>query len=93
MLAEGNPEDRDRVGRSPVEIDGQRVAVYRDKPGALRALLGVRTHLVCVIQCNGLAQSWESCDGEQCRLTREGLCAPPTQVLTCPSAEEEEKIW
>jgi len=71
------------VGEGRVaEIDGEKVAVYRDQRGSLHALSAKCTHMGCIVQWNGAAQSWDCpCHGGRYRPTGEVLCAPPTQGL------------
>jgi glycine/D-amino acid oxidase-like deaminating enzyme/nitrite reductase/ring-hydroxylating ferredoxin subunit len=65
-----------------VEIDGEKVALYRDGRGALHALSASCTHMGCTVQWNRAAKSWDCpCHGGRYRPTGEVLCAPPTQAL------------
>ncbi len=82
---------RNRHGRWPdvparegriAEIDGEKIAVYRDERGVEHALSASCTHMGCTVQWNGAAQSWDCpCHGGRYRPTGEVLCAPPTQAL------------
>lgn len=81
-LQGGSPDVALGEGRI-VEIDGAKVAVYRDDRGALHALTASCTHMGCTVQWNGVAKSWDCpCHGGRYRPTGEVLCAPPTQALT-----------
>jgi Rieske Fe-S protein len=71
-----------------MEVDGEKVTVYRHERGALRALSATRTHMGCIVQWNGAAQSWDSGHRGRDRPTEEGLCAPATQALRRLRAEE-----
>ena len=89
---------RNRHGRWPdvpagegrlAEIDGEKVAVYRDERGVLHALSASCTHMGCIVQWNGAAQSWDCpCHGGRYRPTGEVLCAPPTRALQPVRADE-----
>jgi glycine/D-amino acid oxidase-like deaminating enzyme/nitrite reductase/ring-hydroxylating ferredoxin subunit len=49
-----------------VEIDGQRVAAYRDESGKLHALSPVCTHLKCIVHWNRAERSWDCpCHGSR----------------------------
>jgi Rieske Fe-S protein len=71
-----------------VEIDGDKLALYRDPHGVLHVLSAACTHMGCTVQWNNAAQSWDCpCHGGRYRPTGEILCAPPTQALKQWSAE------
>jgi glycine/D-amino acid oxidase-like deaminating enzyme/nitrite reductase/ring-hydroxylating ferredoxin subunit len=71
------------VGEGRVaEIEGEKVALYRDQRASLHVLSASCTHMGCVVQWNGAARSWDCpCHGGRYRPTGEVLCAPPTQSL------------
>jgi glycine/D-amino acid oxidase-like deaminating enzyme/Rieske Fe-S protein len=51
-----------------LEIDGQRVAAFRDENGKLHALSPVCTHLKCIVHWNGAERSWDCpCHGSRFR--------------------------
>ena len=62
------PNDDARV----VEIDGKKIAVYRDDSGALHAVSASCTHLGCIVSWNSAEKTWDcpchgsrfTCDGE-----------------------------
>lgn len=54
-----------------VQLGGEKLAVYRDPVGALRALSAVCTHLGCLVAWNNVEQSWD-CPCHGSRFTPEG---------------------
>jgi glycine/D-amino acid oxidase-like deaminating enzyme/nitrite reductase/ring-hydroxylating ferredoxin subunit len=54
-----------------VELGGEKLAVYRDPVGALRALSAVCTHLGCLVAWNNAEQSWD-CPCHGSRFSPEG---------------------
>jgi Rieske Fe-S protein len=77
----GSPEVPFYEGRI-LEIDGEKIAVYRENRGALHALSARCTPMGCNVEWNGAAKTWDCpCHGGRYRATGEVLCAPPTQSL------------
>lgn len=80
-LHRGSPEVPLDEGRI-LEIDGEKIAVYRDNREALHALSARCTSMGCNVEWNGAAKiSDRPCHGGRYRATGEVLCAPPTQSL------------
>ncbi len=60
-----------------VEIEGERVAVYREASGAVHAVSPVCTHAACVVRWNAAEKTWDCpCHG--------GRYSPDGQVLEGP---------
>ncbi|HEY6548587.1 MAG TPA: Rieske 2Fe-2S domain-containing protein, partial [Vicinamibacteria bacterium] len=60
-----------------VEVDGQKLAVYRDGKGALHPRSPVCTHLGCIVGWNEIERTWDCpCHG--------GRFSPLGQVLSGP---------
>jgi Rieske Fe-S protein len=80
-LHRGSPEeplDEDSI----LEIDGEKIAAYRDNREALHALSTRCTPMGSNVEWNGAAKTWDCrCHGGRYRATGEVLCAPPTQSL------------
>jgi Rieske Fe-S protein len=76
--ADGVPRSAGRL----VEIDGEKVAVYRDAQGELHALSPYCTHLGCIVHWNEAEESWD-CPCHGGRYTPDGavLSGPPTAPL------------
>ena len=65
-----------------VEVDGEKLALYRDQHSVLHVFSAACTHMGCIVHWNKAAQSWDCpCHGGRYRSTGEVLCAPPTQAL------------
>jgi glycine/D-amino acid oxidase-like deaminating enzyme/nitrite reductase/ring-hydroxylating ferredoxin subunit len=64
-----------------VEVDGQKLAVYRDLKGALHSRSPVCTHLGCIVGWNAVERSWDCpCHG--------GRFSPLGQVIGGPPLED-----
>lgn len=68
-----------------VEVDGQKIAAYRDDAGILHALSPVCTHAGCIVNWNGEEKSWD-CPCHGARYDVDG------QVLTGPATKNLSKI-
>jgi len=65
----GGAIDLPRGEGALLEVDGQRVAAYRDEDGRLHALLPTCTHLKCIVQWNRAERSWDCpCHGSRFRI-------------------------
>jgi 3-phenylpropionate/trans-cinnamate dioxygenase ferredoxin reductase subunit len=54
-----------------LQVDGEKLAVYRDEHGSLQAVSAVCTHLGCVVDWNGAEQTWD-CPCHGSRFDRDG---------------------
>lgn len=68
-----------------VEVDGEKIAAYRDEQGKIHALSPVCTHAKCIVNWNSEEKSWD-CPCHGARFDIEG------QVLTGPATKNLEKI-
>lgn len=65
-----------------LEIDGEKVAVARDRTGALRGVSSACTHMGCELGWNGLALSWDcACHGSSFDLDGAVLRGPAVSPL------------
>ena len=71
-------------GGQVVEYKGEKLAVYREPTGALRALSAVCTHLGCLVGWNNAEQSWDCpCHGSR--------YAPDGAVINGPAVQALER--
>lgn len=68
-----------------VEVDGQKIAAYRDQQGDIHALNPVCTHAKCIVSWNAAETSWD-CPCHGARFDIDG------KVLTGPADTDLEKI-
>jgi glycine/D-amino acid oxidase-like deaminating enzyme/nitrite reductase/ring-hydroxylating ferredoxin subunit len=68
-----------------VEVDGEKIAVYRDEAGTVHALSPVCTHAKCIVNWNPEEKSWD-CPCHGARYDING------KVLTGPADRDLEKI-
>lgn len=68
-----------------VEIDGKKMAVYRDDGGEIHLLRPVCTHAGCIVAWNGSERTWD-CPCHGARYDTDG------NVLTGPATKNLEKI-
>jgi glycine/D-amino acid oxidase-like deaminating enzyme/nitrite reductase/ring-hydroxylating ferredoxin subunit len=68
-----------------VEVDGEKIAAYRDDNGTIHALSPVCTHAKCIVNWNGEEKSWD-CPCHGARYDIDG------KVLTGPATRDLEKI-
>ncbi|EPX61744.1 Iron-sulfur cluster-binding protein, Rieske family [Cystobacter fuscus DSM 2262] len=65
-----------------VEVEGRKVAVYREASGGVHALSPVCTHLGCHVHWNNAERSWDCpCHGGRYSPTGEVLNGPPVKGL------------
>jgi len=65
-----------------LELEGERIAVYRDDTGALHAVSAVCTHLGCLVQFNASERSWDCpCHGSRFGVDGAVLDGPANQRL------------
>jgi Rieske Fe-S protein len=66
-----------------VEVDGERLAVYRDDHGALSAVSPICTHMACEVVWNPAERSWDCpCHGGRFTPGGDVLDGPPPAPLT-----------
>jgi Rieske Fe-S protein len=65
-----------------VDIDGEKLAAYRDEDGELHALSPICTHLRCVVGFNQAERTWDCpCHGSRFDVQGEVLRGPATRPL------------
>jgi glycine/D-amino acid oxidase-like deaminating enzyme/nitrite reductase/ring-hydroxylating ferredoxin subunit len=84
-LAKAEGDSLDDVGRGEgkiVNMDGKKVAAYRDEGGNLTLLSPVCTHLKCIVRWNDADQTWDCpCHGSRFRATGEVFSGPAETPL------------
>ncbi|UOE50956.1 FAD-dependent oxidoreductase [Mucilaginibacter sp. SMC90] len=72
-----------------VEIDGEKIAAYKDETGEIHALNPVCTHAGCIINWNGQEKSWDCpCHGARFDIDGKVLTGPATKDLLKINADE-----
>lgn len=65
-----------------VEIDGQKIAAFKDEEGTVHALSPVCTHAGCIVSWNGEERSWDCpCHGARYDIDGKVLTGPATRDL------------
>jgi Rieske Fe-S protein len=65
-----------------VEVGGQRLAVYRDEAGALRAISPKCTHMGCTVDWNDAEKTWDCpCHGSRYGLDGKVIRGPAAKGL------------
>jgi glycine/D-amino acid oxidase-like deaminating enzyme/nitrite reductase/ring-hydroxylating ferredoxin subunit len=65
-----------------VEVDGQKIAAYRDDDGNIHALSPVCTHAGCIVNWNNAEKSWDCpCHGARYDIDGNVLTGPATKGL------------
>jgi glycine/D-amino acid oxidase-like deaminating enzyme/nitrite reductase/ring-hydroxylating ferredoxin subunit len=65
-----------------VQLDGRKVAAYRDAKGKLSLCSPVCTHLQCIVEWNGAEKTWDCpCHGSRFAATGEVLSGPAEKSL------------
>ena len=65
-----------------VELDGEKVAAYRDDTGRLHAVTAACTHLGCLVTFNTAERSWDCpCHGSRFDVDGRVLAGPATKDL------------
>jgi len=84
-------DDVPRGGGKIVNVDGKKVAAYRDVRGAWTLLSPVCTHLKCIVRWNDADQTWDCpCHGSRFRATGEVFSGPAESPLEpCERAQAE----
>ncbi|MHB9107086.1 MAG: FAD-dependent oxidoreductase [Armatimonadota bacterium] len=78
------PNDDARV----VEIDGKKVAVYRDDTGALHAISATCTHMGCIVSWNNAEKTWD-CPCHGSRFDADGHVVHPPAIKNLSPLEEK----
>ena len=75
-----------------VDVDGDKVAAYRDDAGQIRAVSAVCRHLGCTVDWNDAERSWDCpCHGSRYDTDGKVLCGPSTEALSPVSIETTTK--
>lgn len=65
-----------------VEVDGEKIAAYKDEAGLIHALSPVCTHAGCIVNWNGEEKSWDCpCHGARFDIDGKVLTGPATMNL------------
>jgi Rieske Fe-S protein len=65
-----------------IEIDGEKIAAYRDDAGTIHALNPVCTHAKCIVNWNSEEKSWDCpCHGARFNIHGQVLTGPATRDL------------
>ncbi|HTE02485.1 MAG TPA: FAD-dependent oxidoreductase [Mucilaginibacter sp.] len=65
-----------------VEVDGEKIAAYRDEQGIIHALSPVCTHAKCIVNWNSEEKSWDCpCHGARFDIDGKVLTGPATKDL------------
>jgi glycine/D-amino acid oxidase-like deaminating enzyme/nitrite reductase/ring-hydroxylating ferredoxin subunit len=65
-----------------VEVDGEKIAAYRDEKGTIHALSPVCTHAACIVTWNNEEKSWDCpCHGARYNIDGKVLTGPATKDL------------
>jgi glycine/D-amino acid oxidase-like deaminating enzyme/nitrite reductase/ring-hydroxylating ferredoxin subunit len=65
-----------------VEVNGEKIAAYRDEAGVIHALSPVCTHAACIVNWNGEEKSWDCpCHGARYDIHGNVLTGPATKNL------------
>jgi glycine/D-amino acid oxidase-like deaminating enzyme/nitrite reductase/ring-hydroxylating ferredoxin subunit len=72
-----------------VELDGKKIAAYKDEKGVLHALSPVCTHTGCIVNWNGEEKSWDCpCHGARYDVDGNVLTGPATKNLATIQTEQ-----
>ncbi|MDP9079652.1 MAG: FAD-dependent oxidoreductase [Bacteroidota bacterium] len=72
-----------------VEIDGEKIAAYRDEKGHIHALSPVCTHAKCIVNWNNEEKSWDCpCHGARYDIDGRVLTGPATKDLAKINSDE-----
>lgn len=65
-----------------LELDGEKLAVYRDEDGSIHALSPTCTHAGCIVNFNPAERTWDCpCHGGRFAIDGSVLTGPPTEAL------------
>lgn len=83
-----NIKEADTIKRIPkgsgkvVEVDGEKIAAYKDDQGELHTLSPVCTHAGCIVNWNGSEKTWDCpCHGARYSIDGEVLTGPADKAL------------
>jgi glycine/D-amino acid oxidase-like deaminating enzyme/nitrite reductase/ring-hydroxylating ferredoxin subunit len=66
-----------------LEVDGNKIAAYRDENGTIHALSPVCTHAACIVDWNNTEKSWDCpCHGARYDIDGNVLTGPATKSLS-----------
>jgi glycine/D-amino acid oxidase-like deaminating enzyme/nitrite reductase/ring-hydroxylating ferredoxin subunit len=90
-LSKAGTVDEIKAGEGRVvKVNGQRLALYRDRSGALTSLSPVCPHLGCLVHWNDAETTWDCpCHGSRFRATGEVLAGPAESNLEPVSLDQE----
>ncbi|MCC8424731.1 FAD-dependent oxidoreductase [Mucilaginibacter sp. UR6-11] len=73
-----------------VEVNGEKIAAYRDEAGVMHALSPVCTHAACIVNWNGEEKSWDCpCHGARYDIDGQVLTGPATRALATIPADSK----
>jgi glycine/D-amino acid oxidase-like deaminating enzyme/nitrite reductase/ring-hydroxylating ferredoxin subunit len=76
-----------------VEVNGEKIAAYRDEEGTIHALSPVCTHAGCIVNWNSEEKSWDCpCHGARFDIDGGILTGPATKNLQAINANENKKL-
>jgi nitrite reductase/ring-hydroxylating ferredoxin subunit len=65
-----------------LQVDGEKLAVYRDEQGTLHAVSAVCTHMGCLVEWNRAEQTWDCpCHGSRFRIDGSVIQGPAKREL------------
>jgi Rieske Fe-S protein len=74
-----------------VEVDGKKIAAYRDEQGNVHALSPVCTHAACIVGWNSEEKSWDCpCHGARYDIDGQILTGPATRNLSPINLDSNE---
>ncbi|WP_290307361.1 FAD-dependent oxidoreductase [Mucilaginibacter flavus] len=72
-----------------VDVDGEKIAAYRDEAGKIHALSPICTHAACIVNWNASEKSWDCpCHGARYDIAGKVLTGPATKDLLKMDADE-----
>jgi glycine/D-amino acid oxidase-like deaminating enzyme/nitrite reductase/ring-hydroxylating ferredoxin subunit len=88
--AEGNSTDAVKPGEGKLlQLNGKRVACYRDAEGSLNVVSAVCTHMGCFVRWNEAEETWDCpCHGSRFRPNGEVIAGPAESPLSPVEVDE-----
>jgi Rieske Fe-S protein len=72
-----------------LELDGQKVAAFRDESGTAIVRSAVCTHMGCLVQWNGAERTWDCpCHGSRFKPNGDVIAGPAETPLKPPSGSD-----